>query len=856
MITEELKNLANGRKIEVSVEVNERQFEETRKRLAEEEASEAVRSLCVLPPKPSHEIVDRSEDVRSLLEEMKRLRKENNNDIAVVYLSGNPGCGKSEIARQIGQKFFLPDVTKETSDLKLVFTFDASSLDTLIHSYTEFARALRCPKDSIAVILKTENTSSVLKVLQLKCLVTSKLKNYSSWLMIVDNVTDLELVSRYFLQKKEKSSGNGYILVTTQDGQCIEQNYYHLSLSAGMKPDEAIRMLTCISMFPSEKDIALEVAKELDFQPLAMACAAVYMRRTTRMESAMTWARFLEQMKSSEQEEAEKSARMKTAVMMAVEKEMRDENMRHVFHFLSMLATKPLPIEYVIHYVTNCIPEKEKESVAASICTCSLLVKETGVHEVVHDCLQTLILNRKEENEVADFKVVETFSSCLTSYESYESQLSSNFILDTGTLVVHLLALAERLKHFLQHDSQLIRKVSNRHAVTSNALLVIGIICLTHGKHDAAKIYLEMCLMIQDTFYSKNYLPLALTLNHLGKALCGIKHFEEANNCFERALTIEEMAYSKEHPALIKTLTNIGNTFRDLGFAEKARQYFQRALKIEEITYGKQHPGLLNNIGATLLDLGLQNEAKRCFERALTLAAIESERNEVALIKAHALVNLGDICSELGNYDESKIFFERALNIYEMICNEYHPSVVATLNKLGNILRDVGEYQQAEKCLERVLSIDEQVYPLDHPVFASTFNNLGNTYRDLGKYTEAKRCFERALSILKTTYDENHPLIASTLCNLSLALRDLGQLKEAKICLESALTIQETFLGESHPILIAIFTNVGINLCDLGQVKEAKKWFEKAIAMSETVYGEDHQILTVALKNLALIYLC
>lgn len=862
MITEELKNLANGRQIEVIVEVNEREFEETRKRLEEEEASEiSVKSCCVLPPKPSHEIVDRSEDVTSLLEEMKRLRNEKRNEITVVYLSGNPGCGKSEMARQIGHKFFLTGITKETSDLKLVFTFNASSLDTLIHSYIEFARALGCSKDSIAAVIKTENQSCVLRILQLKSLVTPKLKKYSSWLMIVDNVTDLELVSRFFLQKEENPSGNCQVLVTTQDSQSIVLNSYayHLSLSAGMKPNDAVKMLTCIFTFSVEKEITLKVAKELDFQPLAMACAATYMRRVRSRESSMTWTRFLEQMNSGEQEEAEKSdikrtypAIMRAAVLMAVEKEMSDEIRMHVFHFLSVLAAKPVPLEYVIQYVTNCIPEKEKESVAASISTCSLLVKETGVHEVVHDCLQTLILNRKEENEIAVLvKVVETFLSCLRSYDSE----SSNFILDTEKLVVHFLALAERLKHCIKHypSAQLMRKLSNRYAITSNALLLIGDICLIHGKHDAARICFETCLMIQDTFCGENYLPLAPTLNRLGKALCGIKHFEKARKCFERALTIEEIAYSKEHPALITTLNNIGTTLRDLGFAEEARKCFQRALKIGEIANGKEHPALaetLNNIGATLLDLGLANEAKRYFERVLTLI-VESGRNEVDLIKAHALINLGDIFSGLGNYEKSKSCFERALNTYELIHNECHPTVVATLNQLGNTLRDLGEYQQAKKCLERVLSLDEQVYPEDHPVFATTLNNLGNTYRDLEQNTEAKRCFERALSILEITYNENHPLIASALCNLSLTLRDLGKHKEAKSCLERALTIQEMFLDENHPILAAIFTNLGLILSDLGQFKEAKNRFERAIAISETVYGENHPTLAVALKNLA-----
>jgi uridine kinase len=36
---------------------------------------------------------------------MAKLRSTQTNEITVIYLSGNPACGKSEIARQIGETF-------------------------------------------------------------------------------------------------------------------------------------------------------------------------------------------------------------------------------------------------------------------------------------------------------------------------------------------------------------------------------------------------------------------------------------------------------------------------------------------------------------------------------------------------------------------------------------------------------------------------------------------------------------------------------------------------------------------------------------------------------------------------------
>ena len=56
--------------------------------------------------------------------------------MTTVYLSGNPGSGKSVMARQVGQKYYDSDDNKET--LRFVVTLNASALDTLLNSYTMF----------------------------------------------------------------------------------------------------------------------------------------------------------------------------------------------------------------------------------------------------------------------------------------------------------------------------------------------------------------------------------------------------------------------------------------------------------------------------------------------------------------------------------------------------------------------------------------------------------------------------------------------------------------------------------------------------------------------------------------------
>ena len=71
-----------------------------------QEINSKVRSFCYLTFKPSHQIVKRSNDVARIMTKMQELDDGSNGAVSTIYLSGAPGCGKTQIARQIGEEFF------------------------------------------------------------------------------------------------------------------------------------------------------------------------------------------------------------------------------------------------------------------------------------------------------------------------------------------------------------------------------------------------------------------------------------------------------------------------------------------------------------------------------------------------------------------------------------------------------------------------------------------------------------------------------------------------------------------------------------------------------------------------------
>ena len=65
---------------------------------------------------------------------MHDLDNGSNGAVSTIYLLGNPGCGKTQIARQIGQEFFARG-SDASEGLTFVATLNAETLEKLADSY-------------------------------------------------------------------------------------------------------------------------------------------------------------------------------------------------------------------------------------------------------------------------------------------------------------------------------------------------------------------------------------------------------------------------------------------------------------------------------------------------------------------------------------------------------------------------------------------------------------------------------------------------------------------------------------------------------------------------------------------------
>ena len=402
-----------------------------------QEISAKLHSFSILTSCPPHVIIRRSHDIERITEEMEELYKGSSGAVSTVYLSGNPGCGKSQLAREIGQQFF----SEQNDDLIFAATLNTESIETLADSYLTLGRHLGITEYALtsSVSLKQEKPIEAIK--QLHRLILPKTIKFTKWLMIADNVIDLRLVRDFLPQTGSKEWGHGQVLITTQDGDTIPQNAphtYHESLSKGMRKEEAAELLETVSQI-SERLQAADVAELLDFQPLALAAAAYYVQTVVSSGSSnYNWNAFLQdistysQRKQTETVLAKKSSAYNKTTMAAVEMAIQravdtDEVLRHTFFFLSLCANNDLPLVTVLKFVEAQVKDQPEVLMKAKIVKSSLILvnsEEGGertslrLHNVVHE---TLI-----RHEIANLESCERDHTKAEAVKIFKSQLQEN----------------------------------------------------------------------------------------------------------------------------------------------------------------------------------------------------------------------------------------------------------------------------------------------------------------------------------------------------------------------------------------------------------------------------------------------
>ena len=786
-----------------------------------QEMSANLQPFCFLASTPPHDIISRFHDIERITKKMEELSSGASGGVSTVYLSGNPGCGKSQIAREIGQQFFS-ERKGDAENLIFVATLNAETIETLADSYMTLGRYLGITEYALSRLESLKIEKPLEAVQQLHRLILPKVTKFTKWMIIADNVVELRSVNALLPQTGSKEWGNGQVLITTQDSTTIPHNAphtYHESLSKGMRLDEAVELLEKVSQI-SDRGQAENVADVLDFQPLALAAAAFYVQTVISSGSSnYEWKAYLRDISTYGQRYEietvlanESVAYAKTtmaAVEMAIERAVAtDKVLRHTFSFLSLCAHHDIPLEAVSKFVKAHTKDQPEELIKAKIVRSSLVLvhSEKGderryirLHKIVYEALirgEVLKLTSEEINcNLAEAgKIFES----LFEENNEDYAIFKTLRPHCESLLKHMTpnCNSNELRTFLRKSTPFVHL-----NMVADWLNSLASICYHFCDLLFAKAVVDLaCELLEDI---KDADPGALLkgaiLNTSGQVYYRIGKYSQAEGFHQKVLIIRKKIFGEDHTDVATTYDNLASVYWSLGKYNQAKELNIKALMIRKKILDEDHPHIAasyNNLATVYWNLGEYNQAKELHEKALVIWKKINVEDHVGVVANY--FNLATVYCSQGEYYQAKELHEKALVIGKKILGEDHDNIASSYLNLAKVYRNLGEYNQATELIEKALIIWKRIFGEDHPHVATSYNDLSSVHYSQEEYNQAKVFQEKALMIRKKVFGEDHPDVAASYDNLASVHKALGEYNLAKEYSEKALMIRKRFYGEDH----------------------------------------------------------
>ncbi len=704
-------------------------------------------------------------------------------------LSGLGGIGKTQTAIEYAYRY--------ANDYAAVFWISAETNESLVSSFVAIAELLNLPE-------KQDKEQS-----RVMAAVTRWLTSHSDWLLIFDNVEDLELVKGALPPARSGS------LLFTSRRQALGFSAQTLDLEQ-LTPEEGMHFLlhrarwldptaSLDSLAPEDIAIAREIVAAMDGLPLALDQAGAYIEATQCSLSDYLQLFQSSQLRLLDERDTyadHPSSVARTFTLAFKQLERNNPAAAELLTVCAFLAPEAIPETFFIEGATYLGPTFER-----------LAVDPLEFHTTIKALLTYSLIQRNAANRT------------MTIHRLVQAVLKERLVKRIQRIWV------VRVVHAM---SQLfpLEKEKTGYVQLGEQLLPHALVCVTHYDQ-----------------WTKNEASYIALMSHLAAYHAHRARFTEAEPLYQRALELSEQALDAEHHLTAEVLLGLGTFYLEQGRYEKAEPLFQRGLHIREQILGSEHPDVaeaFNKLAVLYSNQNRYEEAKLYFQRTLHI------REQIPGSKLAASLNsLANLYGRQGKYEEAEPLLQRALHIWEEVLGPDHTQTSYPIYNLAYLYFHQGKYAQAEPLFQRALHINEQALGPDHPNVSYQLNGLAELYREQGKYAEAEPLYQRVLSIDEQALGSEHPFLAEVLHGLGTLYLEQGRYEKATPLFQRALRIREQVLGPEKSPVAESLTGLARLSFEQGQYEEANPLLQRALQIGEQTLGLEHPLLADTLHHFA-----
>lgn len=696
-------------------------------------------------------------------------------------LSGLGGVGKTQAAIEYAYRY--------VHDYSAIFWISADTTESIIASFVALADLLDLPEKQ-----EREQQRAVTAV-------TRWLAAHTEWLLVFDNVEEIELVKTFIPPACYGSllfTSRKQALGITAQAQALEKMTeeegmrFLLYRARRLSPTDS---LACLA--PQEQISAREIVVAMDGLPLAIDQAGAYIDETQCcLEDYLHLyhQRRYELLGRRGHSYQNHAASVETTLSLSFRQlEQKSKAAAEVLRLCAFFAPEAIPEEVLTlglpqwseHLQTLAANPLLLDEAIAVLGTYSLMRRDTAtktlsMHRLVQAVLQDTL---SEQEQVAWIKRVISAINQVFPEVKYATWGRCE------RLLPHMLLCARQTLSWGQANDEL-----------ATLLLKAGKYLMARIQYQEVEQLLRRALHMREAMLGPEHPDVAEALNMLGNLYYYQGRYAEAEVFYQKVLAIREQTLDAEHPDLASAFRNLGIVYRVQEKYAEAEELLKRTLLIWETVMGTEHLNVaspLTSLGILYQKQGKYAEAEPAYQRALRIReqALGTTHPDVAEL----LNNLGLLYSAQGKYAEAESTLKRALDMNEQALGIEHRNVANMLDSLGSVYAEQGKYAEAEAVLKRALDINERALGVEHPQVAYPLDKLGKLYCEQGRYGEAEQLLQRALSIREQALGTEHSDTAES--QFALACLFLGKHDSfnAQQCYQCALAIWENTLGLNHP---------------------------------------------------------
>lgn len=639
-------------------------------------------------------------------------------------LHGLGGIGKTQLAVEYAYQHAL--------EYSAIFWIGAESVETITASLLTIAELLKLPER-----LETD-PQQVISAVQ------RWLTTHREWLLIWDNLEDVELLQRFLPPARQ-----GAMLITTRNAAL--GTLAHALELLPMTPDEGALLLLRRAKVSHMLELGEQMSQLATTQPTEYAAACELVSLMGGLPLALDQAgAYIEETGCGLADYVQRYKRQRTQLL--ARRGTLGGNHPHSVTATFRLARQRL--------------EQEQPLAADVLRVCALLHAEGIPQEIFVVGASHLGLTQATDPFLLDLAL-----AALRSFSLIQRQI------ETQTLSMHRL-----VQVVLQEEMGEQERIEWQQRVIHALNLLFPNITHAAVPREAWK---QCERLLPHALTCATVLPdhagdqaLVEVLLKAADYLREIGQYTQAEPLYQRALTIGERILGDEHLLVATALNNLATIYKQQERYAEAEQLYQRAIRIRGSNY-RDFTSSLSNLAEIHKQQKKYEQAEELFQQALDIREQEFGPDDIET--ALATYHLAKFCYDQGKYKKAERLYRQALGICEQALGPEHLTVARPLRGLADLYAAQEKYAEAELYYRRTLAIRAQHLGQKHPETVQILHDFAMCLQQQEKLAEAAEHLQHALELSSQSLGYLDHKTVNIRNSYSALLRALGQCEQADL---------------------------------------------------------------------------